>query len=228
MSDGNYLERVLTEFVDAAENKDFIIVIDPEDPAQFVQFLRRRGTIYAEVSSRRWGPPSSDRPLSDSNELSLMRLGFTHGGRAKNYAMDGVTADGLFMADLARRGFKTAYGQTLTEVPKIASTVSSVESLVSLMDGPADAVNPSGHGPRAWPCPICDRRDPFIGRRYLTGPALLNRARRAATGNFVRVQLDCEEHVVMVDAVSRTRSFDGLPEQVQDWILKAEDGPLFV
>lgn len=222
-----YLEQVLTDFVEAAEDKDFVILIDPEDPDQFVQFMRRHGTIYAEVSSRQWGPAGSDRPISDSNEMRLMRMGFTHGGRAKNYALDGVTADGRFMAEVARRGFETAYGAPLPEVPKVASTVYAVESLALVMGAPTEAINPPSHGPRGWHCPICDSRDPFAERRYLAGLGLLNRARRAASGNFIRIQLDCEEHVVLVDAVCRTKTFDKLAEQVQDWILKAEEGPLF-
>lgn len=227
MDTENYVEQLLRDFVEAAEDKDFIILIDPQDPGQFVQFMRRQETIYGEVSSRQWGPPGTDRPISYASEFGLMRLGFTHGGKAKNYAADGLSGDGRFLANIAKQTFATAYGQSLPEVPRVASTVSAVESRAMAVGGPTEVVKPGSRGPRGWPCPICDRRDPFVGVRHRTGPGLLNRARRAARSNFVRVQLDCEDQVVFVDAVCESRTFDELPEQVQDWIIKAEEGPLF-
>jgi hypothetical protein len=41
MDEERYLEQILTDFVESAEDKDFIIISDPDDPDQFVQFMRR-------------------------------------------------------------------------------------------------------------------------------------------------------------------------------------------
>lgn len=220
MSD--YLERLLTTFLRAARERDWVILIDPEDGSQFVQFMATNGTIYAELSSRQWG--AERRVLGDSNELALFRLGFTHGGPGKNYALDGLTHDASYLADLARKAFLAGYGRPIPETPLVKTEVDAVADVVASAAGTLIPLALDLREARGFHCPLCEEDDPFEGG--VTGAGLRRRVLRAVQQNFVRIQLDCEDHVVLVDAVRGARTFDELPEQVQDWIVKAEDGPL--
>ncbi len=218
------VESVIAAFVEGAADSDFVILIDPNDPQQFVQFMRKAGTVYAEVSSRQWAGDES-RPISDSAELKLMQLGFTHGGPGKNFAQDGLANDAPYLKHVAAASFATAFGEPLPEAPTVVSTVPAVRSLVLAVGGRLEAVGKPTIK-RGFFCPVCEDRNPFADRG-LARAGLVARARRVLRSNFFVVQLDCEDHVKFVQAVRATETFDALPEQVQDWILKAEEGPLF-
>jgi hypothetical protein len=218
----DYVERLLKTFVESASEREWVILIDPDDDGQFVQFMVTNGTVYAELSSRQWG--GERRVLEDSNELGLFRLGFTHGGPGKNYALDGLTADGPYLADLARKAFRTGYGKALPERPLVKTEVDAVAAVVAASSGALEPLTLDFKRARGFHCPLCEDEDPWVGGQ--TGPGLMRRIRMTVRQNFIRIQLDCEDHVLLVDALRRARTFDELPEQVQDWILKAGEGPL--
>ncbi len=223
--DFRFVDDLLVCFVSNAHDQDFVILIDPHDPGQFVQFMRRGAAIYAELSSRQWEGGGRNRPLADEAELGLMRMGFTHGGRAKNYAQDGLIGDGPFLAHVARSAFATAYGTPMSDRPIVASTVRIVRAWVMAAGGVLQPMSGPTDDVRGFFCALCELSEPFGGG--CARPGLLNRARRSASTSFVRVHLDCEDHVVFVRAVREAETFDKLPEQVQDWIMKSEEGPLF-
>jgi hypothetical protein len=92
---------------------DYLVVYDLNTLPQYVQFELQGlgdGRIYIEVGSREWMPPL--RPLSPQAVVVLRAIGFTGGGRAKNYRAEGLFPDPHSLAQLTLRLFATAYPES--------------------------------------------------------------------------------------------------------------------
>src|ERR1700682_3756975 len=105
LDDGNMrrLQRIeqltgaLTVFVGNPLDGAFLIVENVDRPDDFVQFIfHDGGVLYGEVGSHGWGDEADE--LTAEERASLVKLGFTGGGRRRNYRNDGLPHDPPFLA----------------------------------------------------------------------------------------------------------------------------------
>ena len=61
-----------------------------------------------------------------------------------------------------------------------------------------------------------------------SSPALKFRVERALRSNFAEIGASTQGLEALRNEVAAAGSFDALPEWAQDWIRKAEEGPLWV
>ncbi|MGI8608005.1 MAG: TY-Chap domain-containing protein [Candidatus Dormibacteria bacterium] len=215
-------EHPFAVFLANAMEEDFIVFENPVKTNEFVQFKLHNGVVYGEVSSRQWGASVNDHePLSDAAEFALIRLGFTHGGRAKNYCMDDLPASAKYLATLTARLFETAFETPAPVRPDIRTTDWHVARWAERRGQLTPIGSPKPQV--SCPCGYRHRDEPPLE----TSPGLAARVLRALRSNFMEIQLDCEDRQRLRRAVEAVGRFEDLPDWAQDWILKAEDGPLF-
>ena len=213
--------RAFEVFLGSANEGDFVIFEDPDHDSHFIQFKISNGIVYGEVGSRQWGGDGTGNPLSDAAEFALMRLGFTHGGRAKNYCQDNLPADATYLGRLTEQLFRTAYEIPAPRLPEIRTTTERL----AVWAGGRGRLRPPGPV-ASWgtcPCGHPHSQEPPLA----TSPGLAARALRAMHSNFMRVQLDCEDRIRFRAAVEAVLRFEQLPDWAQDYFLKAEEGPLW-
>ncbi len=223
MTNGSQFAAAFRVFLSSANEEDFLILLDPGHDNQFVQYKLRNRVIYGEVSSRQWSSGDADKPLTDGAEFALMRLGFTHGGRAKNYCQDNLPADPLYLARLTDQLFTTAYEMPAPVRPNLVSTTPALVTWAQQRGQFAPAGAPTHPPGTTCPCGYDHNDEPPLE----TSPGLAARAFRAMQSNFMRMQLDCEDRLRFRAAVEAVTRFEDLPDWAQDYILKAEEGPLF-
>jgi hypothetical protein len=97
----------------AGADGDYLLVDDLDEPGQYVQLELQGhgdGTIYVEVGSRDWA--DSHRRLLPGAIAALDGLGFTGGGRTKNYSAGGFFPDPDGLTRLTQRLFAAAYPES--------------------------------------------------------------------------------------------------------------------
>ena len=212
---------VLQAFLDNAPDQGFLILGDPERPDEFLQFKRSAGIIYGEVGSRQWDAPERRRPLSPDAEATLAREGFTHGGVEKNHCRDELAQSAPYLAELVDRLVAAAYGRDFVDAPQVSSDVEPVCAAARRLGARVRPPSPS----RPFDRELHYRR---LWEPLRTTPGLAARAGRALRSNFFDQQLDTEDVLGFRAAVEAASGFDELPTWAQDWIRKAEQGPLQV
>lgn len=223
MTNGSQFATPFRVFLSAASEDDFIIFEDPDEDSQFVQFKISNGVIYGEVGSRQWQGDGDGRPLSDAGEPALMRMGFTHGGRAKNYCQNNLPADATYLARLTEKLFTTAYELPAPSRPTIRTTDPELATWADRRGQLLLLTPPSEPRRDVCPCGYDHDQEPPLE----TSAGLAARALRALRSNFMRIQLDCEDRIRFRVAVEAVKSFEELPDWAQDYVLKAEEGPLW-
>lgn len=160
---------------------------------------------------------------STSAEFALMREGFTHGGQSHNYCRDDLPADATYLARLTDELFTTAYDVESPRRPAIRTT-NSTAAVWADRRGQLLLLNPPSKPRRdVCPCGYEHKDEPPLE----TSPGLAARALRALRSNFMSIHVDCEDRQHFRIAVEGVRTFDKLPDWAQDYILKAEEGPLW-
>jgi hypothetical protein len=97
----------------AGADGDHLLVDDLDEPEQYVQLELQShgdGTMYVEVGSRDWA--DSHRPLLPGAIAALDGLGFSGGGRNKNYSAAGFFPDPDGLTWLTQRLFAAAYPES--------------------------------------------------------------------------------------------------------------------
>jgi hypothetical protein len=211
---------VLQSFLDHAADQGFVIFSNPAAPDEYIQFKRSGGVVYGEAGSRQWDVPASRRALSAGAEAALAAEGFTHGGLERNYACDDLAQSAPYLAELVDRLFAVAYGSAVDR-PVVTSDIDAVRATTEQMGGRVGSLGPSQRFDRE----LHYRR---LQEPLRTGPGLAVRAGRALRGNFFDQLLDSEDVIRFRAAVEAVQTFDELPPWAQDWIRKAEEGPLRV
>jgi hypothetical protein len=108
------LRSAFRVFVANPQDESSLVIENADRPDDFIQFaFHDGGILYGEVGSHGWG----DEPatLSDSARAGLVKLGFTGGGRRRNYRNDGIPHDPPFLADLVEKAFAVAYSPGLVD-----------------------------------------------------------------------------------------------------------------
>jgi hypothetical protein len=108
------LRAALSVFVADPQDEASLLIENADRPDDFVQFaFHDGGILYGEVGSHEWG----DEPetLSDSARAGLVKLGFTGGGRRRNFRNDGIPHDPQFIAELVEKAFAVAYAPGLKD-----------------------------------------------------------------------------------------------------------------
>jgi hypothetical protein len=206
-------------FLDSALETQFVILENGDVGDEFVQFKLNHRILYGEVGSREWAAPDDRRPLDADAQALLADLGFTHGGPERNYICDNLAQSAPYLADLYLSLAVAAYGA----VPETLAVKSNVDAVRKLAGPLARRLGFN------WPA-----ADP--GRHKLlrttpvvsSSPGLKFRAERALRSNFAEIGSTTEELEALRSQVAAAGSFDALPEWAQDWIRKAEEGPLWV
>ncbi len=114
------IKRVLDVYLAKPVDGTFLTIESADSPSDYVQFaFHDSGVLHGEVGSREWGDESS--PLTATAKKALMRLGFTGGGRNKNYRSEVLTQDADWLAQLVEKAFLAAYGSNRFSDPVFAT-----------------------------------------------------------------------------------------------------------
>jgi Putative bacterial sensory transduction regulator len=108
------LNGSLTAFVAEPRDEAYMLIENADRPDDFVQFIFHDGGIlFGEVGSHGW----SDEPdqLPEKACAGLVKLGFTGGGRRRNFRNDGLPHDPQFLAELVEKAFAVAYSPGLKD-----------------------------------------------------------------------------------------------------------------
>jgi hypothetical protein len=216
------LRRLLTNlmqcFLDCALESQFVILENADAVDEFVQFKLNHKILYGEVGSREWAVVEPRRPLDPRARELLAGHGFTHGGPGRNYICDNLAQSAPYLADLSIRLSVAAYRSAPTNL-----TVMSDVDAVRLLAGPL------AHVPKLSP-DVWQRSHHAELRStpVKAAPGLKFRVERALQSNFAEIGSTTEELEALRRHVERAGSFEALPTWAQDWIRKAEEGPLWV
>jgi hypothetical protein len=209
---------ILQCFLDCAIESQFVILENGGAADEFVQFKLNHRILYGEVGSREWDVVDARRPLSAEARTSLADLGFTHGGPERNYICDNLAHSAPYLADLYLRLHTGAYGA----LPANLTVVSEVQAVRTL-------AGPLGRTPKASPFALNERRHEELRTTPVkASPGLKFRVERALRSNFAEIGSTSEELEALRREVEEAGSWEALPEWAQDWIRKAEEGPLWV
>jgi hypothetical protein len=213
-----FATRIFQCFLDSALETQFVIFGSDDVADEFVQFKLNHRILYGEVGSREWAAPDERRPLDAAARDVLAGLGFTHGGPERNYICDNLAQSAPYLADLYLRLHIAAYG-ALPEGLSVRSDVVAVRMLA----GPhASKPKPSGY---QWDA----RRHEYLRTTPITAsPGLKFRVERALRSNFAEIGSTSEELEALRREVEDAGSWEQVPAWAQDWIRKAEEGPLWV
>lgn len=206
-------------FLDTAEEREFVILENEDAGDEYVQFKLNNRILYAEVGSREWAKADDCRPLDAGARARVADLGFTHGGPQRNYICDNIAQSAPYLADLWLRLAVAAYGS----VPESLTVISNVEAVVELA-GPIGrrlgGTSPTFGRNRHKELRTAPVKSPSPGLKF--------RVERALRSNFAQIGTRAAELEALRNEVELAASFDALPEWAQDWIRKAEEGPLWV
>lgn len=109
------LTGALTAFVGDPHDGGFLIIEDADRPDDFAQFMfHDGGVLLGEVGSHGWGDDADQLPAEAP--AVLVKLGFTGGGRRRNYRNDGLPHDPRFLANLVEKTFAAAYRPGLKDL----------------------------------------------------------------------------------------------------------------
>jgi hypothetical protein len=117
----------------------------------------------------------------------------------------------------------TAYEMPAPSRPEIRTTVLELAQWASRRGQFVPLDPPSASRPPVCPCGYKHDDEPALK----TAPVLAARALRTMRSNFMDQQLDCEDRQRFRVAVEAVQTFEQLPNWAQDYILKAEEGPLW-
>lgn len=213
-------DQQLASFLEGAQDRDFIVFTDPDDPDQFVQFALYRGSIVGEVGSRQWGKDTEPMwPLSRESERRLREFGFTDGGPQANYFRDLLPRSPAALGVLTKALFARAYGGHRWPFPDVTTTVELSEMAVLHCRSYKVVGRPEGH---KCGCPRPHSQEPPLN----AAPDLAARAWRALASNFMNYVLHCEDRWAFRSAVESVGAVADLQPWAHSWILKAEEGPL--
>jgi hypothetical protein len=213
-----FLTNLMQCFLDCAIESQFVILENADVGDEFVQFKMNHRILYGEVGSREWGVVECRRPLDPPARELLATLGFTHGGPERNYICDDLAQSAPYLADLVVRLNVAAYG-SVPENLKVKSDVVAVRALAGPL---ANVPKPAAYFWQ-WPQHKSLRSTPVKAP-----PGLKFRVERALRSNFAEIGSTTEELEALRCEVEKAGSFEALPEWAQDWIRKAEEGPLWV
>jgi hypothetical protein len=209
--------RLFQCFLESAVETQFVI-FESAVADEFVQFKLNHRILYGEVGSREWDVPGSRRPLASEARDSLARLGFTHGGPERNYICDDLAQSAPYLADLYLRLNLAAYGA----VPGGVSVKSDVTAVRMLAGERALKLHDCGY---QWDA----RRHEYLRTTPISAsPGLKFRVERALRSNFAEIGATTEELEALRRDVEEAGSWEAVPAWAQDWIRKAEEGPLWV
>jgi hypothetical protein len=211
--------KIFQCFLDSALEAQFVILGSSRAADEFVQFKLNHRILYGEVGSREWDTPEERRPLDSDARDALAGLGFTHGGPERNYICDNLAQSAPYLSDLYLRLHVAAYGA----LPSGLSVKSDVAAVRKLVGEDASKPTPS---PYQWTA----RRHEYLRTTPLkvSSPGLKFRVERALRSNFAEIGSTTEELEALRNDVESAGSWESLPEWAQDWIRKAEEGPLWV
>ena len=210
--------QLMQRFLDCAIESQFVILENSDAEDEFVQFKLNQCILYGEVGSREWAVVEKRRPLDASAREALASLGFTHGGPERNYICDNLAQSAPYLSDLALRLNVAAFGR----VPTNLIVISDVDA-VRVLAGPlAQVPKPSAY---VWQRSL---HKELRSTPVNASPGLKFRVERALRSNFAEIGSTTEELVALRGAVENAGSWDALPPWAQDWIRKAEEGPLWV
>ena len=212
------ITRLLQSFLDSAQESQVVILENGDAVDEYIQFKRNHKILYGEVGSREWDVADKRRPLDAAARERLAGLGFTHGGPERNYVCDDLAQSAPYLADLFLRLHMAAYGS----VPASLSVMSDVGAVRTL-------AGPLASSPKRSPCAWDGRRHEKLRSAPINAsPGVKFRVERALRSNFAEIGSTSEELEALRFEVEHAGSWDALPEWVQDWIRKAEEGPLWV
>jgi hypothetical protein len=213
-----FATRIFQCFLESALETQFVIFESGDSVDEFVQFKLNNRILYGEVGSREWAAPEERRPLGTEARDSLAGLGFTHGGPERNYICDNLAQSAPYVADLYLRLQVAAYGR----LPADLSVKSNVLA-VRMLAGPlASKPKPTRY---QWDA----RRHGYLRTEPVTAsPGLKFRVERALRSNFAEIGSTTEELEALRHEVEQAGSWEALSAWAQDWIRKAEEGPLWV
>src|SRR6202035_2138393 len=98
------LSGALKVFLAEPPDGAFLVIENPDRLDDFVQFIfHNGGVLYGEVGSHGWGEEPDQ--LSEGARAELLKLGFTGGGRRRNYINEGLPHDPEFLAELVEKAF---------------------------------------------------------------------------------------------------------------------------
>ena len=214
-----FLTDIFQCLLDHAAEAQFVIVEDPAHPDQFVQFKRNHSIIYGEVGSREWSRPEERRPLAAQARARLAALGFTHGGPEHNYVCDELAQSAPYLAQLYLQLYEAAYELPAPEAPRIATDVTQARLVAA---GRTRAPSRSKGGPGA------NRHKQLRTAPVRASAGLRMRVERALRSNFAEIAATTDDLTAVRTAVEAAGSWDALPAWAQEWITKAERGPLWV
>jgi hypothetical protein len=210
--------HILQCFLDCAIESQFVILESGAAADEFVQFKLNQRILYGEVGSREWDVLEARRPLNAGARASLADLGFTHGGPERNYICDNLAQSAPYLADLYVRLHSAAYGT----LPASVSVVSDVQAVRKL-------AGPLGRTPKASAFALdAGRHEELRTTPVKASPGLKFRVERALRSNFAEIGSTSEELEALRREVEEAGSWETLPGWTQDWIRKAEEGPLWV
>ncbi|HEY6468326.1 MAG TPA: hypothetical protein VI434_01020 [Candidatus Dormibacteraeota bacterium] len=206
-------------FLDNALEAQFVIFENCDHEDEYVQFTLNNRILYAEVGSREWRAPDDCRPLDAHARSRLADLGFTHGGPQRNNICDNVAQSAPYLADLRLRLAVAAY----EALPESLTVISNVEAVLEL-------AGPFGRRPGCTARGSRGNRHKELQTTPVTSPSpgLQFRVERALRSNFAQIGTRAEELEALRNEVADVSSFDALSTWAQDWIRKAEEGPLWV
>jgi hypothetical protein len=213
-----FVTDVMQCFLDCALESQFVVFENADEVDEFVQFKLNQRILYGEVGSREWDVVEKRRSLAPEARELLAGLGFTHGGPERNYICDNLAQSAPYVADLYLRLHVAAYAS----LPTNLSVMSDVESVRALAGPLASTPKPS---PYAWQR---SRHEELRSTPVTASPGLKFRFERALRSNFAEIGSTTEELEALRRDVEEAGSFEALPEWAQDWIRKAEEGPLWV
>ena len=212
-----FVTRIFQCFLDSALETQFVI-LEGCASDEFVQFKLNHRILYGEVGSREWAAPDERRPLGAAARDSLAGLGFTHGGPEHNYICDDLAQSAPYLSDLYLRLHVIAYGS----LPVSLSVKSNVTAVRMLAGARASKPKASGY---QWNA----RRHEYLRTTPITAsPGLKFRVERALRSNFAEIGSTTEELEALRRDVEKAGSWEGVTVWAQDWIRKAEEGPLWV
>jgi hypothetical protein len=213
-----FVANLMQCFLDCALESQFVILEDADAGDEFVQFKMNHRILYGEVGSREWDVAELRRPLEPEARALLATLGFTHGGPERNYICDNLAQSAPYLADLIIRLSVAAYGTVPANV-KVKSDVVAVRALAG----------PLAHVPKPTPYSWqWSHHKELRSTPVKASPGLKFRVERALRSNFAEIGSTTEELEALRLEVEKASSFEALPEWAQDWIRKAEEGPLWV
>jgi hypothetical protein len=212
------LTHLLQCFLDFALDREFVILENGGGEDEYVQFKSNHRILYGEVGSREWAAPHARRPLDAEARDSLAAMGFTHGGPERNYICDNLAQSAPYLADLFLRLHAAAYG-ALPASLSVISNVAAVRTLagpLASLPSPSSGASDGGRHERLRTTPVH------------ASPGLTFRVERALRSNFAEIGSTSEELEALRRDVEEAGSFEALSKWAQDWIRKAEEGPLWV